>query len=177
MHDETLFVQLLKIAEAEGVAAITIHGRTQKQKYKGKSDPSPIRVAKETLSIPVVGNGDVVDGPSALELMNQTKCDAIMIGRGSLGNPWIFSEVDAVLNGKEPPPHPSYQDEINMLKRHVKDMAEWHGEKLGMLKMRKISCFYFGKSQPVIEFRKKAVHCSTVREFMEAIHVLRSAYN
>jgi len=175
-HDEDFFIELLKIAESEGVSAVTVHGRTQKQKYKGKSDPSPIRVAKENLSIPVIGNGDVVDGPSALELINQTKCDAIMIGRGSLGNPWIFSEIDAALNGKEPPAPPSYEDEINLLVRHVKDMAGLHGERLGMLKMRKMSCFYFNKSQSVIEFRKKAVHCSTVKEFLEAIDVLRSAY-
>ena len=69
-----------------------------------------------------------------------------------------------------------FQDEIDLLIRHVKDMAEWHGEKLGVLKMRKMSCFYFNKSQPVIEFRKKAVHCNTVKDFMEAISVLRSAY-
>lgn len=175
-HDEPTFIQLLKMAEAEGVSAVTVHGRTQKQKYKGKSDPNPIRVAKKTLSIPVIGNGDVTNGKKALELQEQTGCDAIMIGRGSLGNPWIFSEVNAVLNGKEPPPPPSHQDEIDLLIRHIKNMAEWHGEKLGCLKMRKLSSFYFGKSKPVIEFRKKAVRCSTVKDFLKEIDVLRSAY-
>jgi len=172
-HDEAHFVRLLKIAEAEGIAAIAIHGRTQKQGYKGHADLAPIKLANTTVKCPVIGNGDVTNAEKAMQMFQETGCDAVMIGRGSLGNPWIFNEINAALDGQAPPPRPTFEDELELLIRHMKGMAKWHGEKLGMLKMRKLVGYYFSDSTPVARFRKKAVLTSTVDEFMEAVDFLR----
>lgn len=170
--DEGHFVELLRIAEREGIQSIAIHGRTQEQKYSGEVDLSPIRLAKQTVKIPIIGNGDVTNGAKAKRMMEVTGCDAVMIGRGSLGNPWIFREINAVLNNEVPPPPPAFEDEVAMLTRHMKEMAEWHGEKLGLLRMRKLTPFYFRETPAVLEFRRQVVRVSTVSEFLKAVEDL-----
>jgi len=173
--DEKHFVELLRIAEREGIQSVAIHGRTQEQKYSGEADLSPIRLAKQTVKIPIIGNGDVTNGEKAKRMMEVTGCDAVMIGRGSLGNPWIFKEINAVLEGNTPPPPPSFDEEVLMLIRHMKDMAEWHGEKLGLLRMRKLAPFYFKETPAVLEFRRQVVRVSTAAEFLKAVESLAAA--
>ncbi|HAN22108.1 MAG: tRNA dihydrouridine synthase DusB [Clostridiales bacterium GWF2_36_10] len=93
-------VEIAKISEQNGAAAVFVHGRTRSQMYSGKADWSIIKDVKESVSIPVIGNGDVVDGKTAKDMLEQTGCDGIMIGRGAYGNPWIFTEISAFLDGK-----------------------------------------------------------------------------
>jgi nifR3 family TIM-barrel protein len=169
--DETKFVRLLKIAEGEGIAALAIHGRTQEQRFSGQVDLSPIRLAKSTVRLPIIGNGDVTNGEKALQMIQETGCDAVMIGRGSLGNPWIFREIIACLEGRTPLPFPDFDEEVSMLIRHAKEMVTWHGEKLGLLRMRKLAPFYFKESPRVLEFRRKAVRAGSLAELESALEV------
>lgn len=97
--DSVNAVEVAKEIERAGASAITVHARTRAQGYSGKADLDVIKAVKEAVSIPVIGNGDIVDGPSAKRMLDYTGCDAVMIGRAALGNPWIFKEIDAYLNG------------------------------------------------------------------------------
>jgi len=168
-NDEAQFIRLLKIAEQEGVAALAIHGRTQEQKFSGEMDPEPIRIAKQTVSCPIIGNGDVTNGEKAKSLIEKTGCDAVMIGRGSLGNPWIFREVQAVLNNEPPPPRPTLEEQIETLITHMKLMVEWHGEKLGMIRLRKLVSYYFDGHPRIREFHKAGVRVSKPQDLLDAL--------
>lgn len=141
-EDHVNAVEIARIAEACGVAAIAVHGRTRKQFYAGTADWEIIRQVKEAVSIPVIGNGDIVDGASAKRMMEETGCDGIMIARAAKGNPWIFREVKAVLAGEESPKRPEYAEICEMILRHGRMQIEAVGEHMGMLQMRKQVAWY-----------------------------------
>ncbi len=175
-HDEELFVRFLKTAEQEGVSAITVHGRTQKQLYKGAVDLSPIRLAKETVRCPVIGNGDITTGAKAAHMIQETGCDAVMIGRGSLGNPWVFNEINACLKGKKIPPKPDLSKEAEALTWQMSQMVDFYGEKIGVLHMRKMGGFYFKNFPHAANFRKRIVRVSTKKEFIEAVEDYKNGF-
>lgn len=136
-------VEFGKIAEANGAAAITVHGRTRKAFYSGKADYEIIRRVKESVSIPVIGNGDVIDIDSATRLLNETGCDGIMIGRGAQGNPWIFSELlEYFKNGTLPTP-PTLEERVSVALKHLDLLVEFKGEHRGVLEGRKHMAHYF----------------------------------
>ncbi len=135
-------VEIAKIAEAGGAAAITVHARTREQYYAGQADWSIIRKVKEAVSIPVIGNGDVSDPISAKKLLEETGCDGIAIGRGARGNPWIFSEIDHYFKTGEIPEKPALEDILKMMRRHAELMVKYKGEYLGMREMRKHIAWY-----------------------------------
>ena len=112
-------VEIAKIIEDAGAAAVAVHGRTREQYYSGKADWDIIRQVKEAVSIPVIGNGDVVSGESAIAMMNQTGCDGVMIGRGAQGNPWIFSELVEYEKTGKIPERPSMEEIKKMILRHA----------------------------------------------------------
>lgn len=120
-----------------GASAISVHGRTREQYYSGKADWSYIAAVKRAVNIPVIGNGDVVDGESAMEMMRQTGCDFVMIGRGALGNPWIFSEVTAAWKGNPAPEKPSKEEKKQMMLYHLRDLVDLKGEYAAVREMRK----------------------------------------
>ena len=135
-------VEIAKIIEDAGAAAVAVHGRTREQYYSGKADWDIIRQVKEAVSIPVIGNGDVVSGESALAMMRETGCDGVMIGRGSQGNPWIFSELLEYEKTGVMPERPDREEIKNMILRHARLQLEYKGEYLGIREMRKHVAWY-----------------------------------
>ncbi len=123
--------------EKAGVQAITLHPRTTKQGYQGLADWNLIKELKEAVSIPVIGNGDINNTSDMLRMFESTGCDAVMIGRAALGNPWFFKEAAAVYNNKPIPEPPSIIERFNLCRRHFKYMLECHGTRIGTNLMRK----------------------------------------
>lgn len=135
-------VEIAKIIEDAGASAVAVHGRTREQYYSGKADWDIIRQVKEAVSIPVIGNGDVVSGASAIAMQKETGCDGIMIGRGAQGNPWIFSELLAYDRTGEMPARPTMEEIKQMIYRHARLQVKYKGEYLGIREMRKHVSWY-----------------------------------
>lgn len=135
-------VEIAKIIEDAGASAVAVHGRTREQYYSGKADWDIIRQVKEAVSIPVIGNGDVVSGESAIAMQEQTGCDGVMIGRGAQGNPWIFSELLAYDRTGEMPARPTKEEIKQMIYRHGALQVKYKGEYLGIREMRKHVSWY-----------------------------------
>lgn len=140
--DHVNAVEIAKIAEDCGVAAVAVHGRTRQQYYAGKADWDIIRQVKEAVSIPVIGNGDVVSGASALAMMEETGCDGVMIGRGAQGNPWIFSDLLEYERTGKLRPRPGADEIREMMLRHARLQIRYKGEYLGIREMRKHVSWY-----------------------------------
>ena len=135
-------MEIAKIIEEAGAAAVAVHGRTREQYYSGKADWDIIRQVKEAVSIPVIGNGDVTSPQKADELVKQTGCDGIMIARGAQGNPWIFSEMIHWEETGELPPRPDKDEVRKMMLRHARLQLEYKGEFSGIREMRKHVAWY-----------------------------------
>ena len=135
-------VEIAKIIEDAGAAAVAVHGRTREQFYSGKADWDIIRQVKEAVSIPVIGNGDVTSGESAIAMQKQTGCDGVMIGRGAQGNPWIFSELIEYEKTGKMPERPSMEEIKKMILRHAQLQLQYKGEYLGIREMRKHVSWY-----------------------------------
>lgn len=135
-------VEIAKIVEDSGAAAIAVHGRTRQQYYSGKADWEIIRQVKEAVSIPVIGNGDVDTPEKAKQMMEETGCDGVMVGRAAQGNPWIFSRINRYLETGEILPGPSLDEVKAMMLRHARMQLEYKGEHTGMREMRKHVAWY-----------------------------------
>ncbi|MEE1013557.1 MAG: tRNA dihydrouridine synthase DusB [Clostridia bacterium] len=136
-------VEFAKIAEANGAAAVTVHGRTREAFYSGKANWDIIRQVKEAVSIPVIGNGDITGGVSAKAMLEQTGCDGLMVGRAAQGNPWIFREILQYLKTGALPPSPSLAERVETALRHLDLLVEHKGEHRGILEGRKHMSWYF----------------------------------
>lgn len=135
-------VEIAKIIEDAGAAAVAVHGRTREQYYSGKADWEIIARVKEAVSIPVIGNGDVTSGEAALEMRRQTGCDGVMVGRGAQGNPWIFSELAEYERTGKMPERPGLDEIREMMLRHARLQIQYKGEYLGIREMRKHVSWY-----------------------------------
>ena len=135
-------VELAKIAEKNGAAAITVHGRTRMQMYSGKVDYDIIAKVKKAVDIPVIANGDIVDEQSAAIMFEKTNCDAIMIGRGALGNPWIFRRINAYLNECRVLPDVSLNEKMVVMLKHIQKIIEYKGEYTAMREARHHAAYY-----------------------------------
>ncbi|KPI46318.1 tRNA dihydrouridine synthase DusB [Clostridioides difficile] len=135
-------VEIAKIAEACGISALAIHGRTREQFYTGKADWNIIAEIKKNLNIPVIGNGDVFTIEDSINMLDKTGCDAIMIGRGAQGNPWIFKRINHYMNTGEILPEPTLNEKISTAIKHLKLAVEEHGEYVAVREMRKHIAWY-----------------------------------
>ncbi len=164
-------VEIAKIAEASGASAVTVHGRTREQYYSGKADWNIIRKVKEAVSIPVIGNGDVVGPREAKRLFEETGCDAIMIGRGAQGNPWIFKAVIKYLEEGVLVNEPTAQEKISTIIRHMNMLIEHKGERTGILEMRSHIAWYI-KGMRDAAYTKQKIFKMTDRD--EIISLLQN---
>ena len=135
-------VEIARIVEEAGGAAVAVHGRTREQYYSGKADWEIIRRVKEAVSIPVIGNGDVDSGETASAMMRQTGCDGVMIGRAAQGNPWIFRELTEYSRTGISPSKPSKSERKDAMLRHARLQIEFKGDYLGIREMRKHVAWY-----------------------------------
>ncbi|URZ14700.1 tRNA dihydrouridine synthase DusB [Clostridium felsineum] len=140
-EDNINAVEFAKVIESAGADMITVHGRTRAQMYEGKADLDIIKAVKEAVSIPVIGNGDIISGESAIRMLEYTNCDGLMIARGAMGNPWIFREVKSALNSKEII-KPTPIEKINMCILHYKEAVKYYGENKAVREMRKNIAWY-----------------------------------
>jgi len=141
-EDHVNAVEMAKELEENGAAAIAIHGRTRTQYYAGHADWDIIRQVKEAVTIPVIGNGDILTAEDVLRMKRETGCDAFMIGRGAKGNPWIFSQVKQALAGETIPGKPPVDEVVSMILRHLDMMIAFKGEYTGVHEMRKHVSWY-----------------------------------
>ena len=166
-------VEIAKIIEDSGAAAVAVHGRTRQQYYSGKADWDIIRQVKEAVSIPVIGNGDVDSPQKAKQMLEETGCDGVMVGRAAEGNPWIFREISHYLDTGELLPRPSLEEVKEMILRHASLQLEYKGEYTGMREMRKHVAWY------TAGFPHSARLRGAVNEIesMEQLMVLLDAWN
>ncbi len=135
-------VQMAEILEKNGAAAIAVHGRTRKEMYSGSVDYEIIKAVKAAVGIPVIGNGDVVDAQSAAVMLEKTNCDAVMIGRGAMGNPWVFQQINAYLNDCIVVPLPILTEKMTVMLQHIKKIIEYKGEYTAMREARHHAAYY-----------------------------------
>ena len=161
--------QVAKIAEKNGISAITIHGRTRDEFYSGKADLDIIKKVKESVNIPVIGNGDIIDEESAKYMLEYTGVDGIAIGRGSMGNPWIFAQIQHYLKTGEKMPRPSEQEKYEILKEHIDFDIREKGEGVALNEMRKHIAWYTKNMKNSSEFRNLINHIDNREELMNKI--------
>jgi nifR3 family TIM-barrel protein len=140
--DHVNAVEMAQIAEAAGAAAIAVHGRTREQYYSGKADWDIIRRVKEAVSIPVIGNGDLLTADDVIAMQEQTGCDGFMIARGAQGNPWIFRQILHYFETGEHLQKPAFAEVTQMVLRHARMMLDYKGEYIGIREIRKHAAWY-----------------------------------
>lgn len=140
-HKSVNGIEIARIAEKEGISALTIHGRTRDMFYSGNADWDIIKEIKDTINIPVIGNGDIFEPIDALNMIDYTKCDGIAIGRGSMGNPWIFKRIQLLMDGKEDC-IPTDEEKINVAIKHINMICDLKGEYIGVRETRKHIAWY-----------------------------------
>ena len=162
-------VEIAKIAESCGVAAVAVHGRTREQYYSEKADWESIRQVKETVKIPVIGNGDVFQPEDAEAMLKRTGCDGVMIGRGAKGNPWIFSRTQHYLETGEILPGPSVAEIRDMILHHGSLLSQYKGEKMAMREMRKHMAWYTAGLPHSAALRNEINQIETLNEMKQLL--------
>lgn len=160
-------VELAQIAEKNGAAAIAIHGRTRAQMYSGKVDYDIIARVKQAVSIPVIANGDITDEQSAAIMVDKTNCDAIMIGRGALGNPWIFRRINAYFNECRVLPDVSTREKMAVMLKHIKTLIDYKGEYTAMREARHHAAYYTKGLRGGASFRRQIGQLTSYEQLEE----------
>lgn len=166
-------VEIAKVIEKAGASAITVHPRTRSQGYSGKADWNIIKQVKDAVNIPVIGNGDIKSCYDAKRMLDETNCDAIMIGRGLLGNPWLIRDCIDYLNNKKIK-EVSILDRLNMVLKHFNYLLEFKEEKIAVLEMRTQVCYYLkGISK---EYKQKFMQINSKEEFIKLVGEVKNEY-
>ena len=160
-------VEIARIAEEAGAAAIAVHGRTREQYYSGKADWEIIRRVKQSVSIPVIGNGDLFSGEDVRAMREQTGCDGFMIGRGAQGNPWIFQQIRYYLDTGKNLPKPDLKEVTELLLRHARSQIAFKGEYIGIREMRKHAAWYTSGYKHSAKLRGRINEVETYRQLEE----------
>lgn len=172
--DETLTaMDVAKYCVENGASAITIHGRTAKQMYKPYADWDIIAKLKSELDVPIIGNGDVVDGKSAKEMLDQTGCDMVMVGRASLGNPWVFKQINEYMTTGIILPPVSAEERLQTMAEHINRICQYKGEKIGMKEARKHVAYYLKGFHGAAAFRNEAGRLCTYNDLLELIEKVK----
>ncbi len=162
-------VEVAKLAERAGASHITVHGRTVKQEYRGSADYSIIKDVVNAVNIPVIGNGDIKSPVDAENMINQTGCDAVMIGRGILGNPFLLKRAKHYLEHKELLPEPSQKEVINTALLHIKKIIEYKGEYVGIREARKHAIWYIKGMKNSVTVKNKLVVATSFCEMQKLL--------
>ena len=157
-------VEMAKMQENSGAAAITVHGRTRKQMYAPPVDLDIIKQVKQAVSIPVIGNGDIVDVYSAKRMYDETGCDFIMIGRGALGAPWLFAQVNEYLKNGIILPEPEIEEKMGIMINHIKTLCEYKGDYVGMREARKHAAWYIKGIRGAASLRQEIGSLETISQ-------------
>ena len=168
-EDKPLAVEVALAAEEAGASAVCIHGRTRSQYYSGNVDRGIIRAVKESVKIPVIASGDVVDAESGMSMLAETGCDLVMVGRGALGNPWVFRELNAACRGSEIPKRPAEDEIRNMMIRHLDMLASLKGEHVAVREFRKYIMRYTRGMKGASGLRRKACEITDINEMKALI--------
>lgn len=161
--------EIARIAEANGAAAIAVHGRTREQYYSGKADWGCIREVKKAVKIPVIGNGDVFTPQDAARLLHETGCDAVMVGRGAQGNPWIFRRILHYLETGEILPEPTAEERVEKALRHAQMLIAYKGEYIGIREMRKHTAWYMKGLPGAAELRGRLNAAESITDMEELL--------
>lgn len=158
--------EFAKTLEKNGADALTVHGRTREQMYSGKADLNAIKAVCDAVKIPVIANGDVDSVKAYLRMKEETNCDLVMIGRGAMGNPWIFKEINHFNETREILPPPSVDERLEVLKLHIKKLCEYKTERIGIKEARKHAAWYFRDMRGAAKLRKLACELTSYEDLL-----------
>ena len=170
-------VEFAKIMEENGADAIAVHGRTRTQMYMPPVDIDIIKKVKESINIPVIGNGDIVDVETALNMYNETKCDLIMIGRGALGSPWLFKQIEEYLSTGKVLTNPSLKEKMEIMLEHISLAIKYKGEKIGIRESRKHCAWYLKGMRGAAEFRRQCGYINTYEDLKALVNEVMKVQN
>ena len=170
--DSVNAVEFAKILEENGADALAVHGRTRAQMYMPPVDLDIIKAVKDSVKIPVIGNGDVVDAISAKNMYDTTGCDLIMVGRGALGSPWIFKQIEEYLTTGKVITNPTLEEKMDIMLEHISLAIKYKGEKIGIRESRKHCAWYLKGMRGAAEFRRKCGYLDSYDDLVDMVHEL-----
>ncbi len=166
-RDSINCIEMAQRAERSGMAAVTLHGRTRQQMYSPPVDLSMIAEVKKNIGIPLIGNGDITDGVSAARMLEETGCDFLMVGRGALGRPWVFSQINAYLQQGVILPEPPVSERMRVMVKHIKLICEYKGERVGIREARKHAAWYIKGIRGAAAYRQQVGSLESIEQLEE----------